>query len=74
MLKSKFRYVNLLLCKLGFLPFYGLSAAFMAFLLKPLTSSEQLFAKLTQITEKIIKFEFFGLWPLNLAFEKKFGL
>jgi hypothetical protein len=32
--------VNLLFCKLGFLPFYGLLVAFMAFLLKPTTFSE----------------------------------
>ena len=43
-LKSKFGSVNSLCCKLGFLPFYGLLAAFMAFLLKPMTFSEQLFA------------------------------
>ena len=30
--------------KLGFLPFYGLSAAFMAFSLKPMNFSEQLSA------------------------------
>ena len=40
----------------------------MAFLLKPMNFSEKLSANyLTQITEKIIEFEFFGLWPLNLA-------
>ncbi len=30
--------------------------------------------KITQISEKILKFENFGLWTSNLAFEKKFGL
>ena len=42
--KSKFGSVNLLLFKLGFLPFYSLLAGFMAFLLKPMTFSEQLSA------------------------------
>ena len=42
--KSKFGSMNSLCCKLGFLPFYGLLAAFLAFLLKPMTFSEQLFA------------------------------
>ena len=35
--KSKFGSVNLHFFKLGFLPFYGLLPAFMAFLLKPMT-------------------------------------
>ena len=38
--KSKFGSANLLYCKLGFLPFYGLLAAFVAFLLKSMTFSE----------------------------------
>ena len=38
--KSKFGSVNLLFVKLPFLPFYGLLAAFMAFLLKPMTFPE----------------------------------
>ena len=38
--RTEFGSVNLLFCKLGFLPFYGLLAAFMAFLLKPMTFSE----------------------------------
>ena len=42
--KSKFGSVNLLFFKLGFLPFYSLLAAFMAFLLKPMTFYEQLSA------------------------------
>ena len=42
--KSKFGSVNLLYCKLPFLPFYGLLAAFMAFSLKPMIFSEQLSA------------------------------
>ena len=42
--KSKFGSVNLPFYKLPFLPFYGLSAAFMAFSLKPMNFSEQLFA------------------------------
>ena len=42
--KSKFGSVNLLCCKVGFLPFYGLLAAFMAFLLKPMNFSKLLFA------------------------------
>ena len=38
--KSKFGSVNLLFEMLRFLPFYGLLAAFMAFLLKPMTFPE----------------------------------
>ena len=38
--KSKFGSVNLLFCKIRYLPFYGLLAAFMAFLHKPITFPE----------------------------------
>ena len=42
--RSKFGSLNSLCCTLEFLPFYGLLAAFLAFLLKPMTFFEQLFA------------------------------
>ena len=42
--KSKFGSVNLLFCKLPFLPLYGLLTAFIAFSLKPMIFSEQLSA------------------------------
>ena len=49
--KGKFGPVNLLFWKFWYLAFYGLLAAFMAFLLKPIT-----------FPEYFIKFENFGLW------------
>ena len=68
--KSKFGSVNLLLCKLwftilwSFIGLYGLFTQTNDF-------SWIIDFKITQISEKILKFENFGLWTSNLAFEKK---
>ena len=60
------------ICELAFLQvtilwsFSGLYGIF--------TKTNDFSCKITQIREKLIKFEIFGLWTSNVAFEKKIGL